>query len=65
MCRYKLVEHSMATPARAASPAVPLHQLLELTIEHMQPLQLQQYLNKDKQLTLYERHYQSEFHRCE
>ena len=54
----------MATPAREAVPGMPLHELLELTIERMQPLQLQQSLNRDRRLRSYERHYQMEFYRC-
>ena len=61
LCRY---QHHKATAARELLPAMTLYQLLELTIERMHPLQLQQSLNTDSQLNLYERHYQMEFYRC-
>ena len=62
LCRY---QHHKATPTRELLPRIPLHRLLELTIERMQPLQLQQSLNTDRQLRLCERHYQMEFYRCD
>ena len=66
LCRYKhqcRYQHHMATPAGEIRPGTPLNQLLELTIEHMQPLKLQQSLNCGGQLRMYGRHYQMEFYR--